>query len=131
MRYADFRTLVLTGASGLAGTRVFPQIVPQEVWDSPTRKPCVVYSTQSVERQELFCGADSLVTHRVNVEAFARDPDTCQALATAIRGSIHNFRGLIGVTTFKAIFVDSETDLDEPEPGMFRRSTTYVVWSRV
>ena len=132
MNYADFRSVVLAAApvAAIVAARVFPLIVPQEVWSSPTRKPCIVFTTRSVQRQVKFCNTDELIQERVDLDCYARDSDTCQLLAAAVRLALIDFRGTVGVTRFGPLHLESETDLDDDEPGLFRRVLTFSIWSR-
>lgn len=131
MNAADFRSLLLAaaGVEDLVGARVFPVKIPEETWDSVTQRPCLVYHTPSVRRSATFCGTVKTKADTVHVDCYARTYDGARALALAVAGIV-DFKGVVGETLFGPIFIDSETDLDDPEPGLFRRLLIFTVWNR-
>lgn len=131
MKAADFRTLMLAqaGVSALVGARVYPVRVPDEVWDSPSERPCVAYRTSGVDRGQTFCATDTLKAERVEVDCYARTYDGARDLATAISQMV-DFRGQVGETLFGPVLLDSEVDLMDLEPGLFRRLLIFTVWNR-
>lgn len=118
------------GISALTGPRVYPLLIPPEVWDSATTKPCLVYSTTGVERQVTTCGTDSLVSQSVDIDAYARTFAAVQLLADAVRAKLIDFSGTVGGTYFNRIFLDSEFDLHDIEPGLYRVMMVFTIWHR-
>jgi len=121
--------LAQTGVSAIVGARVFPVRIPSEVWDSATKKPCLAYSVLDVARSQTFCETIPLQNDSVTVNCYARTYDDCQNLANAIKGVI-DFRGLVGQTKFKAVFLETESDSLDIEPGLYLRILTFAVWNR-
>lgn len=131
MKAADFRSLILaqSGMSALVAGRVFPLRIPEEVWDSATQKPCIVYRTSSTNRGATFCGTDELVAETAQVDCYARSYDAAKALGDAV-GQVVDFRGIVGETLFGPVFIQTEFDSMDPEPGLFRRTLLLIVWNR-
>lgn len=128
---ADFRSLLLAQASivALAGSRIYPLIIPPEVWDSVSTKPCIVYSINGVGRNLTFCGTEKLQRESVSVDSYSRTYDEAVSIASAIK-TIIDFQGTIGSTYFNAVHLDTEIDLLDPEPGLYRRAMTFSIWNR-
>lgn len=131
MNLADFRTMVLglPGVSALVDTRMFPLVIPQEVYDGGTEKPCIVYTTTARNSRPTFCGPDDLVRSSIELDVYGRTFDVCQQLADAVRLGIDGYRGTVGTTLFSPVFVDTESDEYFAEPGLYRRTFSLTVWS--
>lgn len=132
MKAADFRSLMLAGSgvAALVGSRVYPVKIPEETWSSATQRPCLVYHTPSVRRSGTFCGTDRTKADTVHVNCYARTYDEARALADTVASQVVDFRGVVGETLFGPVFLETETDLDDPEPGLFRRLLIFTVWNR-
>ena len=131
MTPTDFCTLLTAqpGVSAAVGDRVYPVLIPPEVWDSATRKPCFVYRTSGVGRSATTCGTIRLQADSVEVDCYARTFDDAYALAR-LAAQIVDFKGTVGNTSVDTVRLDSEIDLFDLEPGLYRRSLTFTVWNR-
>ena len=131
MNVSDFRTLVLSVSpvAAIISARMYPVQAPQEVFDSPSIKPCIVYSVSSAARTRTFCATEALHQTSVDVDCYATDYDTCNTLANAVIAGVIDFGGTVGSTTFSQVDVSTELDLFDPEPGLFRRTVSLLVWS--
>jgi len=111
------------------GARIFPLVIPTEVWDTASKKPCLVYSTSGVQRASTFCATDDLMRDSVSIDAYARTYDDARALAKTVYGII-DFKGTIGNTEIQTVKLDAELDLLDPEPGLYRRAMSFTFWTR-
>lgn len=73
-------------------------------------------------------GVDGLWRRRVQVDIYAEDNDTCDALADQVRHLIDGYRGPWGnFITVGSCMRDNEFDVEEPETGLWRRIQDYLV----
>lgn len=118
----------LTGDAGIAAiidARVFPGVIPQG-----SDQPCIVYNKQSRSRQQLFCGTDGLLTTRVDIDCYAASYRQSVLLANAVTAALQDFSGTMGTTPVPKIFLETELDLSDIEPGLYRQSQTWTLWHR-
>lgn len=118
----------LTGAAGvtaLVGTRVFPGVIPQGA-----AQPAIVYAKRSRNRQQLFCGTDGLKQTRVDIDCYATSYRQSVLLANAVTAALEDFSGTMGTTRVPRIFLETEVDLSDLEPGLYRQSQSWAVWHR-
>jgi hypothetical protein len=123
------------GVSAIAGSRIYPLMIPQHVYGDATKQPCIVYQRVGVARQPLFCGTDRTVNAAVQIDTYARSYERTLTLATAVRDALMDYSGAVSIATspvssiaIKKILLDSEFDLLDIEPGLYRVSMTYSVW---
>jgi len=131
MKPADFRTLLLAqpGLSAVVGARIFPVKARPETWDSDSQRPCLIYRVDGVGRSSTFCATSGLVAESVAVDCYARSYDGAVDLALLVKQVI-DFSGQVGETLFNAIRLESEFDLMDLEPGLFRRALSFTIWNR-
>lgn len=116
------------GVAALVSTRIFPLIIPQRSAETILRQPCLVYSRVDVQRQQRFCETDGLVRSSFQLDCYAREYDDSNAVAAATRAALIDFRGMMGSVEVKAVFLDSQSDMVEPDPGLYRIVQRFVVW---
>lgn len=123
-------TYLSTHASvtALAGDRVYPEIIPDQVFDAVSKRPCVVYRRSSADRRKTFCGTDTLVASSFAVDCYARTYDGAETLAAAVRSALTDFRGDMSGITVKDVALSSDFDLLDLEPGLFRVSLGFDIW---
>lgn len=124
---ADLRAYILADptVAALVGDRMYPLVIPQ---GSP--QPCIVYAKQGRDRQQLFCGEDGLYRTGVDIDCYAVIYDDAVTLANAVSARLKNFSGTMGTTRVPRIFLETEFDLSDLEPGTYRQSQTWAVWHR-
>jgi hypothetical protein len=118
----------LTGDAGIAafvGARVFPGVIPQS-----SEQPCIVYNKQSRGRQQLFCGTDGLKVTRMDIDCYAVSYRQSVELANAVTAALQDFSGTMGTTRVPRVFLETELDLSDIEPGLYRQSQTWAIWHR-
>lgn len=123
---SDLRAFLLADGTvaGLAGTRIYPSVLPQ----APTF-PAITYSTISAVRQNTMDGPDGLPSKRIQIDSWASTFSQALALADAIRERLDGHLGVMGATEVKGIFAAAERQLYESEPKLHRVSSDYIIWA--
>lgn len=116
------------GVASFVGNRVFPLLIPQHVHDESTKLSCLVYSKVSDSRNVRFCGTDTFVAATYQVDCYAASFLKSKQLAAAVRSAMIDFGGSWNGTTIKNVHLETEFDLVDPEPGLFRVSQSYRIW---
>ena len=121
-----------TGTNAYIGgtpNRVFPLVVPQKVPNGVTTMPCVVYETGDVQRGVSYCGTDRLVRTMMRIDCYSTEYDEVKELAQAVRHALIDYRGSLGgIVDVRAANLETEFDLQDFEPGLFRVSQSWVFW---
>lgn len=126
----ELATAALTAAL-LAGTpnRIYPLVIPQKVPRGAAQTPCVVYETSNVERQTTYCGVSGLVRTTMRLDCYAEDYNTSKQVAQAVRLVLSDFRGMLGGTVdVRHAALETEFDVQDFEPGLYRVSQTWAIW---
>lgn len=123
------------GITTLTSTRIYPLVIPERVYTEATRNPCLVYSVDAKARQVRYAGTDTLVDATVTVDCYATSYASAQALAAAVRAALVDYTGTWtgngspqSATSVKHVFIETERDMMDPEPGLYRVSQIYTVW---
>lgn len=127
-----------SGVSAIVGTRVYPVVVPQQVYNETSKHPCLVYSLDTDGRQVTFSGTNNLVAGRLVLDCYAQSYRQVKLLANAAREALVDFSGYLFANTspLSSVYVSGihlsggETDLMEEEPGMYHVMQRYTVWYR-
>jgi hypothetical protein len=123
----EFLTAV-PAVAAVVGDRVYPDIIPQHVYDEVTRSPCIVYQRLGATRSATYCGHDLLVAAAIQVDHYAQDFDAAVQLGDLTRQALRDYSGTMGTVRVRWCRLDSETHLVEPEPGLFRLSADWTIW---
>lgn len=118
-------------ATYLAGNpnRVYPLVIPQKVVRGAAQTPCVVYETGGVDRQTTYCGTSGLVRTTMRLDSYAEDYNTAKEVAQAVREVLSDFRGTLGGTVeVRHAKLETEFDLQDFEPGLYRVSQSWTIW---
>jgi hypothetical protein len=122
-------TAAYVAGVGGAPDRVYPLVIPQKKPGGAAQVPAVVYSVSATERQKLYCGTDGTVRTRLSLDSYATTYEEARALADAVRGVLEDFRGLLGGTLeVQDATLETEIDLMDIEPGLYRVSQSWAVW---
>lgn len=113
------------GVSGFVSGRVYPGVIVQG-----SEQPCLVYNKQGRDRQQLFCGTDGLMMTRVDIDCYASSYRQSVNLANAVTAALLDFSGTMFGTRVPRVFLESEFDLSDIEPGLYRQSQTWAIWHR-
>jgi len=113
------------GVSSLAASRIFPLRVPQgqSIGDG-----AVVYQRVGSTRGHTTCATDRLVQGSFQIDAYAKTYIKAISLARALRVALIDHTGPMGDTHVDRVFLETEFDTDDPEPGLYRVSATYTIW---
>lgn len=117
--------------AAIVGTRIHPQVIPQRIPAGVPRVPAVVYSVSGVQRGVAYCGTDRLVRAAVAIDAYAQGYDAARALAAAVRTALVDFSGTMGTSTtvpVRTANIETEIDLMDIEPGLYRVSQQWAIW---
>ncbi len=122
---SDLRTFLLADATltTLIGTRLYPLTLPQ----NPTL-PAMTYQRISGERVHTADGAHGLNRARIQFDAWATTYLVAESVFEALRKRLDAFRGAAGASIIQGAFVDSERDLYESEPKLYRNTSDFDVW---
>lgn len=111
------------GIAAVVGTRVYPQVLPQ----NPTL-PALTYQVVGNPRRPVnLASPNTLATARVQITAHSKRLGECEPLAEAVRQALQGFTGRLGGLNFVVVssILDDETDLgDNAQDGTestFRR----------
>lgn len=118
----------LAGENG-APNRIYPIVIPQKVPRGAQVTPCVCYETRAVDRQVTYCGTSGLVRTTMQLECYASDYNTVKEVARAVREVLSDFRGMLGGTVdVRAATLETEFDVQDFEPGLYRVSQSWAFW---
>lgn len=110
----------------LVATRVFPLVIPQG--NDKARQPCIVYQRIGSSRGQTFCATDRLVAGTFQLDCYGRKHTEALVLAAHVRDALVDFGGDMHGTHVNKISLETELELLDPNPGLFRVSQTYVIW---
>lgn len=120
-----------TSAALLAGppNRIYPVVIPQKVPRGAQVTPCVVYELRAVARQTAYCGTSGLVRSLMQLDSYAEDYNVAKQVAQAVREVLTDYRGLLGGTVdVRAATLETEFDVQDFEPGLYRVSQSWAFW---
>jgi hypothetical protein len=121
-----------TSTSGfLAGDpdRVYPLVIPQKVQRGKAVTPCVTFETRQVVRQETYCGTSGLIKTMMELNCYAVDYDESKQLAKGVRDALIDFRGLLGgIVDVRMASLETEFDIQDFEPGLYRVTQSWTFW---
>lgn len=127
---AGLYTFLSTQAAvvALAADRIYPGVIPEQVFDQASQKPCLTFELASTERQQTYCGTESLTKSGFRVTAFATTPEAAASLADAVLDSILDYRGSMGSTEVRTVVLDEQFDSVDIEPGLYRVDLLLSIW---
>lgn len=122
-------TFVVT--PGAAYARVFPLVIPQKKPNGDAQVPAVVYSQISVEHQVTYCGTTGVARTIMRIDSYAKTYNEAKQLGAAVKAALIDYRGRLGnLVDLRAASLESELDLHDFEPGLYRVSQTWVFWHK-
>lgn len=108
--------------TALVSSRIYPLRLPHGV-----DLPALTYRLVSAPRDQTQDGPSGLTMARVQVSAWATDYDQAKAIATAVRQGVQGYRGELQGVRVDSIRMINETDLDDPEPGIYQIAMDFAV----
>jgi len=121
---AGVATIVSEGSS----FRIYPLVIPQHEEGDTTYMPCLVYTRIGATRGVTKGGTDTLASTTYQIDAYATTYKEAVQLADAVRGSILDFNGTVSGHYIRTINIDNEFPVEDPDPGLYRMTQTYMVW---
>jgi len=127
----DITTLLKNdaGVSGIVGTKVFAQNLPEKSATS-TFLPAVVYTQVSGVRPSTMEGATGLNDGRYQFACMAKDYLTAKKLSQAVRKVLLKFTGTVGSTVFLDSSLLAERDMYDWLELSFRCDLDFQIWHR-
>jgi hypothetical protein len=111
-------------------TRIWPLMVPKHHEGDVDKHPCLVYQRIGRFVGTTFCESDTLVSGEFQIDSYAFNYLQARTLAAAVKDRMVDYTGLMGTTSVDRVFLNTETDLLDPVPGLFRVSQSYTIWYR-
>lgn len=74
------------------------------------------------------CGTAGTEFALVQIDTFAKTTDDRDIVARAVFLTLRDFSGTIGTLKVKNATRQNEFDLDDPDPGLYRRSQSWAIW---
>lgn len=129
MKAALYSLLTTTaGVTQLVGDRVYPEIIPEQIFDAASQRPCIVYRRQSVERERTLCSTDSKVQSTFALDCYARTAAGAEDVAQAVRVALTDFTGTVAGVSVVDTALIGDSDFLDIEPGLFRVMLTFRFW---
>lgn len=114
--------------TAIAGDNVYPEVIPEQDFDAASKRPCLVWGRQSVDRTKTFCGTIALVRSTFSIDAYARTSQRAEELAQAVRASLTDYKGDMHGVLISDVALQSDFDLLDLEPGLFRVALSFDIW---
>lgn len=118
---AETDIAALVGEPELA--RIFRGVAPEG-----SRAPYVVLQRVTTTGVQGQCGTAGTEQALEQIDVYAKTQDERDSLARAVFLTLRDFSGTIGGHTIKSATRQNEFDLDEQEPGLYRRSQSWAIW---
>lgn len=103
--------------------RMYPLMIPQG-----GKVPCIVWQLTGIERDQTYCGTIRVARANLQIDSYATDYFDAIALAKVVRDAMTDFSGQMGEVEVKSATLQTERDLEEPEPGLYRRWQDWQLW---
>jgi hypothetical protein len=107
---------LMTPAIGALGDRVYPHRLPRDA-----TLPALTYSRVDTVRPRSHSGPSGLPTPRIQLDVWANDPDSADAIAEALRIRLDGYRGQMGDVPVGSVELVGDSDADDAETGLYRR----------
>ena len=113
-----------TALSSLIEERVYPLIQPQG-----GKQPCVVYTLVGTSRTVNLCAqTDAKVRGAFQIDSYAKRYAEAKQVAATIRKLMCGFVGDMYGTRVSLITLETDADIGDPDPGLYRVSQQYFIW---
>ena len=115
--------------STLVSNRVYGMVIPQKA-----TLPCITVQRVSTPRSITMDSAGAsgdLISPRFQIDAWATTQKSTKAIADAIRAGLPGHTGTTGTgITIRAAMADEEVPELDPETGLYRTRSEYIVWQQ-
>ncbi len=116
------------GVTALVADRIYPLLIPHHVYKDVTQNPVIVFSRIGVERAANYCETERIVIGTYQFDCYARRYEEVLAVAEALRFALRDYVGLVGDARVRLTRQDTESELLDPEPGLYRITSDWSVW---
>lgn len=119
----------VTGTAAIAaliGLRLYPGRIPQE-----SALPAILYFKATGDRVHSLAGPSGLADPTFQFDIYASGSGgykVCKNVARELRLALDGYRGSVSGVNIQGIILDSEQDMYEEEPELFRVSMDFRVW---
>lgn len=114
-------------ATLVGGARIYPLMIPEHIAEEPGKQPCIVYQATGSERAVDTCTQSRFVLGDFQVDCYASGYDEARALFRAVAAALIDYRGTVSGQRIDRILLESDFDLVDPDPGLFRVSSNFRV----
>lgn len=123
--WANGQTEIVALLGDPARLRLFKLTVQQRA-----NMPSSVMQRTGTQRQQLQCRVDRTVQATMQIDHYAKTQQAAAQVADVFRTALHGitFPVMMGSVKVKDAFLVNEFDLDDPEPGLYRRSQSWRFW---
>lgn len=105
------------------GGRVHPGVLPD-----PPVLPAITYTRVSTRRPVTYDGPQSFVRTRMQIDVWAPSRSQARAVADELRRALLGVRGRLGEMEVAIPAQTIDQDLYEPEDGLARVMTEFIIW---
>jgi len=117
------RLAAVAGVTNIVGTRIYPNLLPQDV-----TLEAITYRRVSGPHVSAFGTDAGLSNPRFQVDVWADLYTEAVALAAAVQTALVRFRGTIASETIQDILLLNELDIYEQERRIHRVMMDFEVW---
>ena len=119
-------------STAVGGARIYPIVLPQAVTE-----PSLVYNTVSEVNDHHMQGASGLVMQRIQIDAWAREPDDADTIARLAKERLDGFRGTMGgygsppvgtPVNVQGVFAETAFTSYEDGSKLYRVSRDFLIW---
>lgn len=110
------------------GERVYPQMIPEHVYNDATKHPCLVYQRSSSPRIVKTCGTDELVKASIQIDVYSPKYLLTKQVAQELYEALQDYRGNMGSVQVGPCHQESDLDLLDATPGLHRVSQSWAIW---
>lgn len=112
-----------TAISAIVADRIFPLMQRGDA------QPSLVYSRVAAQRTQRLCNTtDPALRGAFQIDSYAKTYEEVKELADIVRQTLVDFAGDMGGTHVSTVILDTEIDMLDPEPGLYRVLQTYFIW---
>ena len=116
------------GVTALVSTRVYGSRIPQGA-----TLPCITVSRISTPRTITHdtSGSAGTAHARMQIDAWGELEATVKGITDAVRAALNGYRGTMGsgnTVTVQAAWVDDEQREFDPETGLWRSQSDFIIW---
>ncbi len=114
---------LVSGVASLIGDRIYPVRAPQG-W----LRPYIVWQRSSIERQQLYCGADGVTLGEYQFSCYGTTYEQASDVHEAVRNSMQDFSGFMGDVFVKHAFLREDFSVADEDPNIFSVRQFWRIW---